>query len=410
MSRFHRALVASVSSLAATSAFAQTAEIKPSVTPYGIIQNYLHFVDSQRANAMDSSMMVARIGFKANLGLALGQIEMQATGNTCDAKKSYKMNGTALDETTECADNNRINVRRADVGLAIKASDTLTIVPSFGRVRPGDIGGWGVDATNVTDGFGSMDGAQLTFKLDLGEGNTVDIAGNYGNSVLDPANTSNNILHSGGFVRDHSGDNSRGYVLSAKASISNIKAAFFYGAESNHFVGKINANATPTTATGALTVADFNRWEAALGYDMGNLAAGLTAWQYNTGKASAVKSNEGGKITVGDETGAEASSTTNFGLGVNGDSTLFDVTDVLQKDGKITYGASVIRTIENPGKSAPSKYSTQVAAGVGYGLGGLQIELNLSHQVAKTKDFTNAKGDEPKDSATAVYLSSVYVF
>lgn len=409
MSRFHRALVASVSSLAATSAFAQ-AEIKPTVTPYGIIQNYFHLMDSSRQNVLDSSPMVVRIGFKANYGLAIGQIEMQATANGCDARytKTTDDAGTVT-EANNCVDKNQINVRRSDVGLAIKTDGGLTITPSFGRVRPGDIGGWGVDVTNTTDGFGSMDGFQLAVKVDLGEGNSVDLGANYGNSVLDVANLANVQLHSGAsFARDQSGDNSRGYVLSAKASISGVKAAFFYGGEGNHMVGKVgsaNGFAQPKT------VADFSRWEAALGYDMGAISAGLTAWQYSWGKEKAVDANENGKIKVGAETGKKASNVLNYGLGMNGDSTLFGVQDLLQKDDKLTYGLSFIKTTEDSGVDGADKVNgTQIAVGAGYALGGLQIELNFANWSSSEKVYSNKKGDEKVKSMSAMYLSSVYVF
>jgi predicted porin len=410
-----KASVLLASALVSTAAFAQEAkpeETKPAeskvekmVTPYGVLQSTMKISDTQENNTPSFSLYTARFGLKISEGIAKGQLELQFSGNKDADEKS-----------------NKAVVRRADAGFDFASGTSVRL----GRFRLGGAAGWGVDASGTPTAFGPTDGAMVAQAVDLGEGNMLKFQLGLGNTLaafpfwdkplFDPA-----YGPSDDFNSDGTSKRDRAILASLDATVAGVSLAAYYGYEGKQtkVTKAVVDNAlTPEdeSIAAATTYRSVGHLELSAGYNMEGIGAGV--W-YERWDAGATKNAVVNNVNfVEDKTQASPSNAkvtaSRIGLGVNGDSTLFDVSDLAQKGDKFTYGLSYVLTQQRDSTKTDSEETktdeNAVAAGVGYNAGGLTLELDYLYKTAKNKIYTNPNATVAKDNAQVVYLTSIYSF
>lgn len=408
------------------------------ITPYGLLFANLHLLDSANRNPLNGESAYARLGVKVKEGIAVGQLEIDPVSAPIEGRPR-----------------GLVGIRHANLGLDL-ATGTKVL---FGRYRIGGAEGFGADKTYVPDNFSSMDGLSLSQRLEFGEGvkltaglalsngmlNMGQTEGVYGtdgggrfnrrgaDGSLSPILTgaSNRVFGEKSFKID------RAVTASLKAEVRGVTFVAYHGFETDQLVRAETAEkkevvfekdkpVEKVTAGTPKGVADATHTELSLGY---GAIEGLSfgGW-YNLmtqGKVRKVTGEEGGKLKT------EADGTVSFeravyGLGVNGDSTLFGVSNLLQTGDKLIYSASYARTewkasgsgagqaeagAQSLKDAAKDAATHQFVVAGGYKVGGVTLELNLAQEVAEGKIFADDKGTPGKeDTQTNVYLASYYEF
>lgn len=422
-------------------AAAKKEDAAKTVIPYGLFQTYVNIHDSQRQNTPDFTAITARFGLKVTEGIVRGQIETQVLG---PHKFDLNRYSSSLD-AAPAESNNGIVLRRADVGLVFPTDTSVY----FGRVRPGGADGWGVDASATPDQYGASDGVLLVQKIAISEGNSVDLK-------LAALNDLGVYRGADVSTRNQTNDEFRALLAGVNANVAGVKAALFYQWKKDQLSAVAKPAVDDDAATADVneakaevreTVNDRGHLEASLGYDTDGIGGGVWYQRHFRGKRKEVESNQGGNkkirtaIAPENVQDNEAVSAYNLGVGVNGDSSLFGVTDLLMTGDKLTFGASyVFKEIDakeaNRGKAVGSaidlggydfteangternittKSQYEIAVGGGYAVGGALFELGFVNRTADEKVFSKRgkrNGANPrvvKDS-NEVYLTGIYSF
>lgn len=394
-------LTKSLSCVAAVSAVTAMAQDKPAttmVTPYGLVQSYVNLSDSGRSSTPDFNTKYVRIGLKVAHDMLRGQIETAFLGDA----KMLDTNGA----TPVVYDSGMVAIRMANLGMDFSTGTSLR----FGRVRPGEVIAWGLDATSVPDGYAAIDGMMVSHNIALGGENSIGLGLTYGNAMsIDPDLSAN----AGRQMYANSDKAEKASVVSVKVSHSNVKAEVMYGMEKN-FV--IKRSLDTKVGAGASVAENATHMEASLGYQLPNIGAGVWMQQIVLGAQKPVTANEGGKLTLGDQT-ADKTTYSILGLGVTGDSTLFGVNDVWMKDGRYTYGAAyAMRSTRTAGLEGDAKTAQEDAdekeltLGGGWAAGAFSLTLNVKQVSAKAKQYENSKGVKEATSRTSTALVAAYAF
>jgi hypothetical protein len=393
-----KASVFLASAVVSSAAFAQEAKmmdkLEKMVTPYGILQGTLTLSDTQANNTPAAALNVARFGLKVSEGIAKGQLEIQFTGNS---------------ETQT----NQTIVRRADAGFDFASGTSFRL----GRYRLGGAGGWGVDASGTVTGFGPADGAMIAQSVDLGEGNMLKFQLGLANTLAAAGSWATG--GSSDFSSSGSSKGDRAILASLDATVAGVALAAYYGYEAKRTLGiPDNTNTATIDESTAKIYSSLGHLEVSAGYNMDGIGAGVWYERYDIGKPKAYVANnaniiDGPETIAGTVTGSRKTAS-RIGLGVNGDSSLFDVTDLAQKGDKLTYGLSYVltqvRDSKQPDSDEKKNDESQIAGGVGYNVAGLTTELNFSHVMSKNKNYKNPNATVAKASAQSVYLTSIYSF
>ena len=387
--------------------------VEKSITPYGLLQGYFHLHESQTQTAPSGYQVITRFGLKIKEGIAAGQLELNAKGNN-SLKSKKKTQG----------DYEGVTIRRADAGLDFASGTSFRI----GRYRFGGASVWGVDSTVTMDGFSSADGLMLWQKIAISEGNEVTVKAGLASALSVTKITEGNPADNFVYGSRENQTNSKALLVGVSAKISGIIADVYYGmdgkASTTPATEKVAAKpaegttpAVPAVDAKPAGVQAVTHLEAALGYEMDGIAGGVSFEQTTQGETKTVKSNEGGKITTGDSLNDGKSTQNLLVVAVNGDSTLFDVKDLLQTGDKLTYGLgfssytqknSVAK--DDDKKDLEDANYTAISVGAGYKVGGLTLELDFVAKTAKGEIYKNAKNDKTVKAANEVYVTSIYEF
>lgn len=377
----------------------------------GILQGKVNLMDSRRSTTPDYSLSIPQLNVKVSEGIAKGQLDLRFTGN----------DGSGSDGKEDKYHNN-VLIRKAEAGIDLPSKTGFRV----GRVRPGNPAVWGADITTTLDGYGGMDGLMLKQEIPLGEGGKIKVAATLGNNLVVPSSKlarSDVYGEDTGFYPSFKKD--KAMVASLDLELSGVKAGFYYGAEKNQ-VKKNEAAKIETTPTAAdptkfetksipakKTFADVTHLEASLGYDMDGIGAGVAYQLITTAKESEGSIDGKGKVirttTVTDKKKKESI----LSLGMNGDSTLFGVKDLVQTGDKLTYALSyAVSATRAGGEKEADKDKNEVGLSFGYGVGAYNIDFNYAYTFSKAKQFTDkdeSKADAKKNFSK-LYLNSVYNF
>lgn len=360
------------------------------ITPYGLLGANVYLTESENSNPLNFQTLYARLGLKVSEGIAKGRLELAAR-------------------------NDKVDIRHANVGLALETGTTLT----FGRYRPGGASGWGVDASLVPDQFASMDGLHVEQELEFAEDISVKLGLGAANGQLalgDVSDLGSTTKAKNRVFEAPSTKTDRALLLNVTANVKGVELVAYHGMESNQLV--VDAKeAEGETAAVPPSFADATHTEVSLGYNLDAIGVGAWYTNFHQDGLKQQKTNKGGKLDLNDA--ADVSfDRTNIGFGVAGDSSLFGVTGLLQPEDKLIYGASyamISYAADGGGKeledAAKDAGYNQIAVGGGYKVGGLTLELNVAQYTGESKLYANSDGEENKeDSKLDVYLATYYVF
>jgi hypothetical protein len=369
----------------------------------GYIQGKVNLMDSRRSTTPDYALSIPQLNVKISEGIVKGQMDLRFTGNNTEDDKY----------------NNRVVIRKAEAGLDLPSKTGFRV----GRVRPGNPAIWGADITTTLDGYGGMDGLMLKQEVPLGEGGKIKLAATLGNNLVVP---SSKLARSDYYGYDQASfKKDKAMVASLDLELSGVKAGFYYGAEKNQVKANDPAKVetTPTAADptkfetksipAKKTFADVTHLEASLGYDMDGIGAGVAYQLITTAKESEGSIDGKGKVirttTVTDKKKKESI----LSLGMNGDSTLFGVKDLVQTGDKLTYALSYAVSAKRAGgEKEADNDKNEVGLSFGYGAGAYNVDLNYAYTFSKAKQFTDK--DESKAGAkknfSKLYLNSIYSF
>ena len=445
-------LKAALSLLAAAVPFAAFAQedvdkaVEKKVAPYGLLGLNVGLFDSQSSSSLNFENTYARFGLKVSEGIAVGQLELEsAMAAITDKYREGK---------PELAKVGAIGVRHANLGLNLESGTKVLL----GRIRPGGANGYGVDSSYVPDNYSSMDGVSIFQDLEFGEGIKLNAGLAVTNGLLSLSDTIKGYVNPGSKLEVNSAKNrifgdtrlksDPALLFGLTANVKGVDLVAYYGAEENQLVAREVGKAVPgvrgtdeegkeidiltTIKESPMKVADATHTEISLGYSgIEGIAFGAWYTNYTQGKEKSVTSDSGGKIKT-QETGTLSYDRTLIGAGVNGDSSLFGLTGLLQTGDKLIYGASFTQTqfaAKGPGANVaetdketnqPKKTpkatfedsgTNQIALGAGYTVGGLTLELNFATETAGDKYFSNSKGEGSKeDTWNRMYLATYYAF
>jgi hypothetical protein len=220
--------------------------------------------------------------------------------------------------------------------------------------------------------------------------------------------------------------NSKAILLGVDAKISGISAGVYYGFDGKATIAPLygkkkdaeGKDVDDTSKVLSGQVRSIGHLEASLGYDMDGIGGGLIYQQFTAGDIKKATRSAGGKLKTSETVAKGTDTFTLLGVGMNGDSTLFGVKDLVQTGDKISYALSWSmmswKNSEAKGKEKDSytdKDTNQLVAAVGYKVGGMTTELNFEQKMTKGKVLLNSKGEENKSkSASKMYVTSIYEF
>lgn len=402
------------SALVPCMAYAQddvTPSTQKTITPYGLVGSYTFLTESTGDNPLDFLAIYARPGFLISEGIAVGRMELDATGE-------------------------RVGVRHANLGLKLDSGTEVR----FGRLRIGGAQGYGADASYVPPQFSSMDGVSVTQGLEFGEGISLSAGLAVTNALLSLNQTEqawgprfNPAGELTGYSNrkfgQQSGKTDRALTFSLTANVKGVDFVAFHGMENNQFLSDEIKATTPGGTDIPRKVADASHSEVSLGYSgIDGISFGGWYVNYSQGKAKNVDKNEGGKLTT-TEVGTRSYGMDIYGLGVMGDSTLFGMSDFLQKGDKLIYSASVAQTsfgVDGPGAGdvadaasgatfsglASDSSTQQFVVGAGYAVGGFSAELNVAQEESDGASlFSNSKSEAAQSKGrTSVYVATYFAF
>lgn len=388
------------------------------VEAYGLIYGNLNLYTTEDVKPphVGSPIEVARIGLKVSEGIAKGQVELQS--NKIGSNKIgpvYAADTRSEGGAGAFKDNRSIGVRRAEVGLDFASKTGFRV----GRTRPGGANAYYAEPNTVPDGYGFVDGVQLTQEVALGgkDTNKVTIGATYGNGLSVPQAGKDEIFQTAAET------NSRALVGKLDVAYESVHLVALYGMQSKQRVGyagdeiqgKGVAGVTPSTKLTADRFADASHTETSLGYETDALSFGGFYQNISYGKMSDGKVTPSGKIILGDtsadvqEIKNETFSSTAYGIGVMGDGTLLGAKDMLQKGDTLTWGFGVGMQQKRTGASSAAekdKDTLEVAVSTGYKISDMFVSVGLVHKASKAKQFSN----ETEQSSNTLVSNFQYAF
>ncbi|MEY2987869.1 MAG: hypothetical protein RJB13_1390 [Pseudomonadota bacterium] len=387
--------------------------LQKAVVPYGLIQAYSNLVDTEAPGTPEFQLANVRFGLKVSEGITRARLETQILGNV--GPSIAASNGL-----------NSLLIRRADLGVELPSKTSIML----GRTRMGGADAWGMDATITVDQFSAIDGASITQSYELGERDSLTVAAAVGNSMGFPGGRDSRVF--GNTLKTD-----RGVILGSRLSYQGLVATAYFGMEKNQVQqepaaaeGAVDADGKPVLDKDGKTILiktekkttarDVSHFEASLGYNQDSYAFGGWYQQIDRAKLNVVTSTKDGKFTTAAADGANGATAsdkrtnTTVGLGFNGDSRIFDVANMLQKDDMLTYGFSVSQTSERDNSKADSDEKkndvTQVVVGAGYAAGGFFLELGYDYKKSENKSFSSKNAQSDKTSSGRAYIVGLYSF
>lgn len=198
-------------------------------------------------------------------------------------------------------------------------------------------------------------------------------------------------------------------LVGAEAEVAGFTPSFAFGM--GDVVGATTAGTPPVTTFNLRPVTVIN---VGLGYKMDGLKAKVAFLTESWGKTKAGVTNENGKISSGTDADSTEQSVQNIDVTVDGDSSLFGLTDIQTQGDKLIFGVGfnmnkVDGKYFDVAANTPKKDADTlniITAYGGYSFDAFSAKLGFEMDGSKAEVFSNNKGTEGKKNATKVYLST----
>ncbi len=415
------------------STFAEEAASKnadtPKFDPILRVRGRAALFDSTRKTNFDFFDQDIRLGARYSQSLFTAVAEAEFTGNSL---------GTSPDV------GQGVSVRKAYVGLNVFQNDNSKIDVMVGRFIPIGANTYGNEAITghfSISGFLPEDGglAQYTgdFKgirlkaqaaiasaLPIWLFNGDAVPGTAGLTSSFSMSGSSSYFYGGSSFGSGSNTDTKAYLgnvsVNADVGPGKLEAVVAYAHQANDVLTASStatgsactvSGSAITCATTASTARNVDYVEASVGYGMDdNLKYGLWFSKADLGETKTNAEPNGGAKTFGNGNGLSDQFSI-AGIGVQANSKLIGMTNLLQKDDMLTAGAGVqIFMHRQTGTSAISDSNaakndvTQLSVGTGYAKGAFSTELNYSRFMASNSVFQNQGQNNYVASADHVYL------
>jgi len=195
------------------------------------------------------------------------------------------------------------------------------------------------------------------------------------------------------------------------AGAGKVEVMLAYGMQNND-ISSVGTNGTLGTTASSATANDVNYGELSVGYNyQNNLKAGLWYSLANIGETRTFTESNGGASKFGADNGLKNQYSV-AGIGVDGNSKLWGLTNIVSKDDMLTYGGGVEMFMHR--QTGTGSYSdsdaakndvTMVTLGGGYAKGPWSAQLNLSYFMAENSVFLNQGNNNYNNTAFLSYIS-----
>lgn len=395
-------------------AAAEKDHMPPKVDMGMMIRGRYSLWDSTRKTNFDFFSQTARLNARYTDGMFSGFLEGEFFGNATG---------------THPASSDSIGVRQAWMNLNFVDSDDHTVGVTFGRFMPTSADTYGNDALTSqwsTSGFQSPDGLMVHYKGHFGFGSlNAQLAMTNGlplyvydsgtitgtTNWLFDLTGSTLTLAAGETFGMKSRSESKAYIANVSSDIelnnsSSLEVVVAYGMQKD----------SPLATVGTTDFArDVGYLEASVGYNYEkNFKAGVWYTMANLGETKS-SSAPSGAPSYDTTVSTRKDTYTQIGLGAQGNSKLWGVSDLLQNDDMLVYGAGVqMFQHRQTGAGALSDSDagkndvTMFTLGGGYAKGLASVELNYAYFTAENKVFFKTDRTDYDTSAHALYLVGLF--
>ncbi len=316
-----------------------------------------------------------------------------------------------MSDAADTHSENKVRLRRANVGMDVLHSETMAIGFKIGRIQPTSGTDWGPDY--VTDfvepinGLGFDDGIQFDVAAKLGGMGklsaqffvveSADISDRFSSfqASTRTANTEGSVFSKA--QRKKSGfGGSLDAVVNAGPGAIDFTVATYSRKEDSVTTVAIPGGAPASTSY----IPNVMYTEVSLGYEMGTMMKGGVWWDgYSIKKpTSATDNNEYASYK--------------FGIGMEGTSEMFGMTGLIAKNDHLTYSAAYTmdaiqkNNAYTVGVAGSKPTINTVALGAGYEKGPMSFNLNYGFDStnAKENNFFVDKDDKASTSQHRIYL------
>lgn len=434
-------LASIVAGFVSNSAFAEDAAAAPTASKFTptlrVAMRYV-LLDSTRKTNFDFLNQDVRIGAKYSDGALTAAARVRFLGN------NYGQHATSNADSTG---GQGAGVDTAYIGYDLYKNDDIgTVNFTIGRFFPNGANSYGDDAQTywfAMSGYFAEDGVALTYS---GKPGGVDLTaqlavvnsmqlylfksstipgqpGNVwgfstgGSSSSFRGGSTFNYNGGGDFNNAASTSNTsdKAFIGSVLANVEagpgTVEVALSYGVKNNS-IGNTVTNSATAPAASTIVANDVQYTEDSIGYNYKDqLKAGVWYSLAMIGVDKNMTDANGGATQFAENNGTAENKYSVAGLGIQGDSSLFGMTDVFTKGGLLTYAAGATAFMHRQSgtgavsdSDAAKNDVTLVSVGGGYTKGKFSTELNVSHFISENNVFLNQGGNAGTDSADFIYL------
>lgn len=406
----------------ALAAPAEKEHMVPKVDMGMMIRGRYSLFDSTRKTNFDFFSQTARLNARYTDGMFSGFLEGEFFGNG---------NGT------HPAASDSIGVRQAWMNMNFMSNEDHTVGVTFGRFMPTSADTYGNDALTgqwSTSGFQSTDGLMVHYRGAFSFGSlAAQVAMTNGLPIY--LFTGKNISGTNDWNFDLTGSSltfgpsetfgmkshsqSKAYVANVAGDIdlsssTSIEFVVAYGMQKDSPVALNDIVSTPPVA--ADTARDLNYLEASVGYNYEkNFKAGVWYTMANLGETKGTTTLGSASPSYDMTVSSTKDTVTQIGLGMQGNSRLWGMTDLMQNDDMLVYGAGaqMFQRRQSGGGATPDSDAeksdvTMFTVGGGYAKGLASVELNYAYFTAQNNVFFKQDRTGYDSSAHALYLVGLF--
>jgi hypothetical protein len=194
-----------------------------------------------------------------------------------------------------------------------------------------------------------------------------------------------------------------------------VEARLLYGYQPGAIVSTgVGPALTNFGSVSGIVARDINDLEASVGYNHRDMIKGGVWFQYMTlGGQQTSTSSANNEITYGNAD-ADTQTITTYGVGLTGNTKLFDLKDMLVEGDALTYGLGYQAVTgekysnANPPLSNTSETLNQFTLAAGYNVGPYTLDLNYIYMTATDNIYRgNSNNVENQNNASMLYLNAV---
>lgn len=365
---------------------------------------------------------VARLGGKVKMGRLSGKLMVGFNGNHINTSPGFNNTQTStpgdnggVSASSNATAGNQVTIREAWLAYNLFEKDGHSVSAKLGRFIPGGASSYGADPT--------VDYWAATGNISYNDGVAAEYAGSFGKVDLAVQAAYTNALVVYAFETDASvgtstigkldsvwggtgetpNNKSHALILDAQVSASvNDDVRVEAGAAWGHKANSRLANGTGANGTYRATL-DYMEFSAGVGFK--SLVGGIWYSKLAASKFEYLSSNKTDSHAGVTASNASTDSATRgtsktfsaYGIGANGDGTMFGIKGLVAKNDTVVYGVGFqktsVRGNENTNANDPkvgdssNNDTTMYSAGGGYQNGPFQFTLNWATFTAKNAVF-----------------------